>query len=86
MDSNHSFPDIIILDLPYEKDTNGIHFSIVVKPGKVNSFKISYHQMLKNRYFRYITTTTEKWGGSKTRRIYHFFKKGFKTSYGLSSL
>jgi|UniRef100_A0A7V3RG02 hypothetical protein len=62
IDVNHPFPDIIILDLPYERDTNGIHFSMLVKPGSDNSFKISYRQKLRKRFFRYITTTTRKWG------------------------
>ncbi len=62
VDSIHYFPDIIMLDYPYERDTNGIHFSIRVKPGRENSFKIGYRQKLNKRYFRYITTTTKKWG------------------------
>ncbi len=61
VDTNHNFPDIIILNFPYEKDTNGIHFSMLVKPGKENSFKIGYRQRLNKRYFRYITITTRRW-------------------------
>ncbi|MEO0136245.1 MAG: hypothetical protein ABIL40_01485 [candidate division WOR-3 bacterium] len=61
VDSIHSFPDIIILNQPYERDTNGIHFSMLLEPGRNNSFKISYRQYLKKRYFCYIITTTRKW-------------------------
>jgi len=61
VDSIHYFPDIILLDLPYDKDTNGIYFAMKMEPGKDNSFKIVYCQKLKKRHFRYITTTTRKW-------------------------
>lgn len=32
-----------------------------MKPGKDNSFRITYQQKLKKRQFRYITTTTRNW-------------------------
>lgn len=61
VDSFHYYPDIILLDFSYDKDTNGIYFVMKMEPGKKNSFKITYCQKLKKRYFRYITTTTRKW-------------------------
>jgi len=79
VDTNHYFPDIIMLDFPYEKDTNGIHFSMLIKPGKDNSFKIGYRQRLNKNFFRYITTTTKKW--SKPINIAEFVimaRKDFK--------
>ncbi|MGQ9816664.1 MAG: hypothetical protein ACUVQ3_01750 [bacterium] len=61
VDSVHSYPSIILLDLSYEKDTNGIIFEMRMKPGKDNSFRITYQQKLRKRQFRYITTTTRNW-------------------------
>lgn len=62
VDSFHYYPDTILLDYPFDKDTNGIYFVMKMGPGRENSFKITYSQKLKKRYFRYITTTTRKWG------------------------
>ncbi|MEO0124389.1 MAG: hypothetical protein ABIL69_10360 [candidate division WOR-3 bacterium] len=79
VDSNHYYPDIIMLDYPYEKDTNGIYFSMPIKPGKENSFKIGYRQRLNKRYFRYITTTTRKWGKSiNTAEFFILARKDLK--------
>ncbi|MGB9720027.1 MAG: hypothetical protein ACPL28_00900 [bacterium] len=61
VDSNYLFPDTILLAYPYEKDTVGIYFTMVIEPNTTDSFTIAYEQKLKNNVFRYITTTTRKW-------------------------
>ncbi len=61
VDSNHHFPDTILIDRPFEKDPAGIYFSLSVKPNGVDSFKIAYEQQIEKPFFRYITTTTQQW-------------------------
>jgi len=61
VDSNHSYPETILLDYLYEKDSAGIYFTMRLNPQKIDSFKITYEQRLRHRNFRYITTTTRKW-------------------------
>lgn len=60
-DSNHYFPENISIDREFEKDSAGIYFSLSLRPSGVDSFKITYEQRVRNRFFRYITTTTKVW-------------------------
>lgn len=61
VDSIHSYPDTILLDYPYEKDSAGIYFTMTIDANKCDSLKIIYEQKLHKNKFRYITTTTRKW-------------------------
>jgi hypothetical protein len=61
VDSNHHFPDTISIDRPYEKDSTGISFWLSLKPNGVDSFEITYEQLIDRPFFRYITTTTKVW-------------------------
>jgi len=61
VDSNHSYPDIILIDYPFEKDSSGIYFTMSIDKYKTDSFKIIYDQRLKKNRFCYITTTTRRW-------------------------
>ena len=61
VDSNHVYPDTIMLDHPYTKDTAGIYFDMSMKAQRIDSFKISYYQKTRTQQFTYITTTTQQW-------------------------
>jgi hypothetical protein len=61
VDSNHYFPENISIDREFEKDSAGIYFSLSLPPNGVDSFRITYEQALRGRFFRYITTTTRVW-------------------------
>ncbi|MGB3340316.1 MAG: hypothetical protein WBB37_02410 [bacterium] len=61
VDENHQYPESIILDYPYTKDTAGIYFSIAIKAQRIDSFEICYHQRTRKNQFTYITTTTKQW-------------------------
>ena len=60
-DENHQYPESIILDYPYTKDTAGIYFDMPMKAQSIDSFKISYYQKTRTHQFTYITTTTKQW-------------------------
>ncbi len=70
VDSLHLFPDMILLDFPYERDTNGIYFTMKMEAKRENFFKIIYCQKLQKNTFRYITTTTKMW--KKPIKYAHF--------------
>ena len=61
VDENHQYPESIILDHPYTKDTAGIYFDMPIKAQRIDSFKISYYQRTRTHQFTYITTTTKQW-------------------------
>jgi len=60
-DTFHLYPNAILLDLPFRKDSSGIYFELAIGSRKKEQFKISYTQKLKRTFFRYITTTTKQW-------------------------
>jgi hypothetical protein len=61
VDSNHYFPETISLDHEFEKDSAGLYFSLSLRSNSIDSFKIAYEQRVRDRFFRYITTTTKVW-------------------------
>ena len=63
VDSFHDFPDTILLDYSYEKDSagTGIFFNMAIGARAGSQFTITYKQKLKGTFFRYITTTTKQW-------------------------
>ncbi len=61
VDSNHYFPESISIDREFETDSAGIYFSLSLPPSGIDSFKIIYEQRVRDRFFRYITTTTKAW-------------------------
>jgi hypothetical protein len=61
IDAHHHYPDTIAMSRFYEKDSSGIHFTMVFDPNGVDSFQIMYQQKFSKNQCRYITTTTEKW-------------------------
>ena len=61
VDSNHVYPDTIMLDFPYTKDTAGIYFDMPMKAQSICSLEISYYQKTRLNQFTYITTTTHQW-------------------------
>ncbi len=61
VDSNHTYPDTIILAYPYEKDSTGILFTMSINAMATHSFEITYVQHVRHHHFTYITTTTKRW-------------------------
>ncbi len=61
VDSNHTYPDTIILTYPYEKDSTGISFPMSIDAMSTDSFEIAYVQHVRHHQFTYITTTTKQW-------------------------
>ena len=61
VDSNHYFPDTIMIDYPFEEDTAGIYFFLSIGAKSVDSFEITYEQRIVQPFFIYITTTTQVW-------------------------
>ncbi len=61
VDSNHLYPDKIEIIHPYEKDSTGIFFTLLLDAMKSDSFKIAYEQQVHHNRFKYITTTTKEW-------------------------
>jgi hypothetical protein len=61
VDSFHAYPDIILIDYPFRKDTAGIYFEMSIPAGKVDSFKVLYQQKISGRQCRYVTLTTRQW-------------------------
>ena len=61
VDSFHAYPDIILIDYPFRKDTAGIYFDLSIHAHKSDSFKVLYQQKLTGRQCRYITLTTRQW-------------------------
>jgi hypothetical protein len=61
VDSFHAYPDIILIDYPFSKDTAGIYFDLSIPAHKADSFKVLYQQKLTGRQCRYITLTTRQW-------------------------
>ncbi len=61
VDAQHSYPDIILFDRSFSRDSSGISFEMSIPGHAVDSFKILYQQKLAGRQCRYITTTTRQW-------------------------
>jgi hypothetical protein len=61
VDSFHVYPDVILIDYPFSKDTAGIYFDLSIPANSADSFKVLYQQKLTSRQCRYITLTTRKW-------------------------
>ena len=61
VDSFHAYPDIILIDYPFSKDTAGIYFDLSIPAHRADSFKVLYQQKLTGRQCRYITLTTRQW-------------------------
>jgi len=61
VDSLHAYPDIILIDYPFDKDTAGIYFDLSIPARQADSFKVLYQQKLTKRQCRYITLTTRQW-------------------------
>lgn len=61
VDGHHFYPDIILIDRPFEKDSSGIKFEMPIAGHATDSFKVLYQQKLTGRQCRYITTTTRRW-------------------------
>lgn len=61
IDTNQLYPDTIQLDIPHANAGSGITFALTVKPFTENGFTIRFNQPIKNKYYKYITTTTRIW-------------------------
>jgi hypothetical protein len=61
VDSFQAYPDLILIDYPFDKDKEGIYFDMSFPARRVDSFKVLYQQKLKGRQCRYITLTTRQW-------------------------
>jgi len=61
VDSFQSFPDIILIDYAFGKDSSGIYFDLSIPARAVDSFKVLYQQKLTGNQCRYITLTTRQW-------------------------
>lgn len=61
VDSFHVYPDVILIDYPFVKDTAGIDFDLTFSANKVDSFKVLYQQKLNGRQARYVTLPSRQW-------------------------
>ena len=61
VDSYQSYPDIIMIDYSFGKDSAGIYFDLSIPAHAADSFRILYQQKLIDNQCRYITLTTRQW-------------------------
>lgn len=61
VDSFQAYPDLILIDYPFDKDKEGIYFDMSFPARRVDSFKVLFQQKSSGRQYRYITLTTRQW-------------------------
>jgi hypothetical protein len=61
IDSNHYYPDTLLISYPYTRTANGIYYDMVIQARTSKACTISYVQRTHYPEFTYITTTTKEW-------------------------